>query len=147
MMFTEVFCCSISLKRFAYNVLFFVSITIWQHQISQQNTSRIFKLLQSFCCRKDFRLLRATPGDPGKPQVHPVLWKSTYATPTVGDNNVLTNSHARCFKHVFGSSISSFVILKAHGCSVVVLVIPLQIQLITVLLYGCGLSKNTAAFF
>ncbi|KAH3871994.1 hypothetical protein DPMN_035209 [Dreissena polymorpha] len=32
--------------------------------------------------RKDFRLLRGTPGDPSKPQPHPVLWKRTYATPS-----------------------------------------------------------------
>lgn len=31
--------------------------------------------------RKDFRLLRGTPGNPSKPQVHPVLWKQEYVTP------------------------------------------------------------------
>lgn len=31
--------------------------------------------------RKDFRLLRGTPGNPTKPQVHPVLWKQEYVTP------------------------------------------------------------------
>ncbi|KAH3871996.1 hypothetical protein DPMN_035211 [Dreissena polymorpha] len=32
--------------------------------------------------RKDFRLLRGTPGDPTKPKLHPVLWHKSYATPT-----------------------------------------------------------------
>ncbi|KAL4239703.1 hypothetical protein ACF0H5_000507 [Mactra antiquata] len=32
--------------------------------------------------RKDFRLIRGTPGDPSKPQVHPVIWKTQYVTPT-----------------------------------------------------------------
>ncbi|XP_045213280.2 autocrine proliferation repressor protein A-like [Mercenaria mercenaria] len=32
--------------------------------------------------RKDFRLLRGTPGDPGKPQIHPVLWGQQYVPQT-----------------------------------------------------------------
>ncbi|WAQ96729.1 APRA-like protein [Mya arenaria] len=32
--------------------------------------------------RKDFRLLRGTPNDPRKPQVHPVIWRKQYVTPT-----------------------------------------------------------------
>lgn len=31
--------------------------------------------------RKDFRLLRGTPGNPSKPQVHPVVWLKKYVTP------------------------------------------------------------------
>ena len=32
------------------------------------------KLYICFIFRKDFRLLRGTPGDPSKPEVHPVFW-------------------------------------------------------------------------